>query len=75
MKSVVSLPPALTELAAGRDHIQTAEFARAINRATQTVRKKYCEAGHCFGIHPVKFGNRLLWPVDAIAALLNKGGK
>ncbi len=68
-------PPNLAAIAAGRDHIQTAEFARAINRASQTVRKNYCLTGACFGIRPVKFGNRLLWPVRDIAALLSEGGR
>lgn len=67
------LPPALAAIAAGRDHIQTAEYARATNRASQTIRKNYCLTGACFGIRPVKFGNRLLWPVAEIAALLNGG--
>ena len=44
----------MVEIAAGRDHIKTAEFANAINRATQTVRKNYCLTGECFGIRPVK---------------------
>ncbi len=70
-----TLPPALAEIARGRDHIQTAEFAKAVNRATQTIRKNYCLAGECFGIRPVKFGNRLLWPVAEIAALLSGGEK
>lgn len=70
-----TLPPALAEIAAGRDHIQTSEFARAITRASQTIRKNYCLTGQCFGIRPVKFGNRLLWPVADIAALLNGGAK
>lgn len=69
-----STPPALAEIAAGRDHIQTAEFARAASRASQTIRKNYCLTGECFGIRPVKFGNRLLWPVAEIAALLNGEG-
>ena len=68
-------PSVLAAIAATRDHIQTAEFARAINRATQTVRKNYCLTGHCFGIRPVKFGNRLLWPVAQVAALLEGGAK
>lgn len=67
----VSIPPVLAEIAAGRDHIQTAEFARAANRASQTIRKNYCLTGECFGIRPIKFGNRLLWPVAQIAALLS----
>lgn len=65
------LPTALATIAAGRDHIQTAEFARATNRASQTIRKNYCLTGECFGIRPIKFGNRLLWPVEPIALLLS----
>jgi hypothetical protein len=67
------LPLALAEISAGRDHIQTAEFARATNRASQTIRKNYCLTGECFGIRPIKFGNRLLWPVSDIAVLLTGG--
>ena len=67
-------PTALAAIAAGRDHINTAEFAHTTNRASQTIRKNYCLNGECFGIRPVKFGNRLLWPVAEIAALL-AGGK
>jgi hypothetical protein len=65
------IPPALAAIAVGRDHIQTAEFAHAVNRASQTIRKNYCLTGECFGIRPVKFGNRLLWPVSRIASLLS----
>jgi hypothetical protein len=67
------LPPALARIAAGRDHIQTAEYAKATNRASQTIRKNYCLTGECYGIRPVKVGNRLLWPVAEIAALLSRG--
>jgi hypothetical protein len=63
---------ALAAIAAGRDHIKTSEFARAVNRTSQTIRKNYCSGGDCFGIRPVKFGNRLLWPVSEIAALLGE---
>lgn len=73
MQTTMPLPPALAAIATGRDHIKTSEFARATNRASQTLRKNYCLTGHCFGIRPVKFGNRLLWPVSGIAALLNGG--
>lgn len=69
----VIVPEALAAIAVGRDHIQTSEFARATNRADQTIRKNFCLTGHCFGIRPIKFGNRLLWPVASIAALLNGG--
>lgn len=70
-----SIPPALAQIAKGRDHILTAEYAHAVNRANQTVRKNYCLTGECFGIRPLKFGNRLLWPVAEIAALLNGEGR
>ena len=73
MPTKVIIPPALAEIAAGRDHIKTAEFARATNRAPQTVRKSYCEKGECLGIRPVKVGSFLLWPVEPTAALLNGG--
>lgn len=65
--------PALAAIAAGRDHINTVEFARATDRAVQTISKYYCLTGECFGIRPVKFGNRLLWPVAQVAALLEGG--
>jgi hypothetical protein len=64
---------ALTEISAGRDHIKTFEFARTFSRASQTIRKSYCLTGHYLGIRPIKLGNRLLWPVADIAALLNGG--
>lgn len=75
MINEINIPPALAAIAAGRDYIKTAEYAHAINRASQTIRKNYCLTGECFGIRPVKFGNRLLWPVTEIAVLLNRGGK
>jgi hypothetical protein len=70
----ISLLPSLTEIAAGRDHVQTAEFAHAANKASQTIRKNYCLTGEAYGIKPIKVGGRLLWPVADIAALLNDGG-
>lgn len=71
MSTKFNIPPALAEIAAGRDHILTPEFGHAINRASQTARKEFCLKGEAYGIRPVKFGNRLLWPVAQIAALLN----
>ncbi len=73
MKNEVYIPPALAEISAGRDHINTNEFAHAIDRADQTIRKNHSLTGECFGIRPVKFGNRLLWPVTQVAVLLQKG--
>lgn len=62
---------ALAAIAAGRDHITTAEFAHATSKAAQTIRKNYCLQGECFGIRPIKVGNNLLWPVADTAALLS----
>lgn len=73
MQTKFTIFPALADIAAGRDHINTIEFARAVNRSAQTVRKNYCLTGHCFGIRPIKFGNKLLWPVAQTAMLLNGG--
>jgi hypothetical protein len=73
MQTTTPLPSALAAIAAGRDHIQTAEFARATNRAAQTIRKNYCLTGQCYGIRPIKFGNRLQWPVADVASLLASG--
>lgn len=74
-KVAIELPPALDEIAGGRDHIITSEFGKATNHASQTIRKNYCLTGECFGVRPVKVGNKLLWPVVAIAALLSGGAK
>lgn len=64
---------ALAAIAEGRDHIRTNEFARAFNKAPQTIRKNYCLTGECYGIRPVKVGNSLLWPVAPTAARLTGG--
>ena len=69
------LPPELAKLAGNRDAITTAEFARAISGSQQTLRKNYCLTGNAYGIKPIKIGNRLLWPVKAIALLIGGGCK
>ena len=64
---------ALAQVAAGRDHVTTAEYARATNRACQTIRKNYCLTGECFGLRPVKVAGRLMWPVAPIRHLPTGG--
>ena len=64
------IPQALAVIAQGRDLITTKEFAKATNKATQTIRKNYCMQGHCFGIVPIKIGANLAWPVKDVAKLL-----
>ena len=70
-----NLPPGLAVIAAGRDFITTAEFAKAFNKAPQTVRKNYCLTGECYGVRPVKppKSNGLLWPVAGAGAALRGG--
>ena len=65
-----NLPPELARITQGRDFLTTAEFARTVGRAPQTVRKNFCVQGHCFGIKPRHVAGRLLWPVADTAALL-----
>ncbi|WP_420476241.1 DNA-binding protein [Noviherbaspirillum sp. ST9] len=55
-----------------RQALNTAEAAKALNRAPQTLRKWAClENGP---IRPIRINGRLAWPLDEIARLLN-GGK
>ncbi len=75
MLTKTEIPEALAVIAAGRDHVPTNDFGKATLHANQTIRKNYCLTGECFGIRPVKVGNRLLWPVADIAALLNGSQK
>lgn len=68
-----SLPPALAQMAGGRDYIKTEQFAHAMCRAVATVHKNHCLTGECFGVRPIKRGKLLLWPVAAVAQLLSSG--
>ena len=68
-----ALPAGLASIAGHRDLITTSELAQTLNVAAQTVRKNYCLTGHAYGIRPVKIGNRLLWSVENVAAVLLGG--
>lgn len=61
---------AVFQCTGGRPHATTEEFGHLTGKAPQTIRKNYSQTGLCFGIRPLKLGNRLLWPADAIAKLL-----
>ncbi len=54
----------------GRSHATTEQYGFLTNTATQTVRKNFSQTGECFGIKPIKVGNKLLWPTTAIIRLL-----
>ncbi len=51
--------------------LTTIEFAAAIRRSDQTIRKLHCQTGEAFGIKPSKVGRLLLWPVASVNALLS----
>lgn len=54
----------------------TDEFAAYFAVKPQTVRVNLCKHGHFLGIRPVKLSNRLLlWPADAVNALLSGSAK
>ena len=65
-----NLPVGLAGIAGHRDLITTIELAQALNVASQTIRKNYCLTGFAYGIKPTKIGNKLLWPVDRVAAVM-----
>lgn len=54
----------------------TDEFAGHFSVKPQTVRVNLCKHGHFLGIRPKKLPNRLLlWPADAVHALLSGDAK
>jgi hypothetical protein len=57
----------------GRPHATTTEFSYLIGKAPQTIRKIHSQSGACYGIRPLKLGNRLLWSAESIATLLCGG--
>lgn len=67
----IPIPPALAQIAAGRDHITTPETAKAFNRKPQTVRKWACNGEG--PVRPIRVNGRLLWPVADIATVLAGG--
>jgi hypothetical protein len=72
-KQIPPLHEAVLRCTAGRPHATTEEFGHLTGKAPQTIRKNYSQSGTCFGIRPLKLGNRLLWPTDAITRLLEGG--
>lgn len=70
MKQHVEIPSALAAIAAGRDNINTREFAYSIGKAPSTIRKVYSSNGEAYGVRPLKVGRDLLWPVVDVALML-----
>lgn len=74
-RNEVALPVGLYDVADGRDHINTREFARAIGKSASQIRKLHHLDGAAYGIRPLKIGRDLLWPVVAVATLLAGGAR
>lgn len=54
----------------------TETVAAKAEMQAQSLRAAFCRDGHWCGIRPIKLPNRrLLWPADAVNALLSGGAK
>lgn len=54
----------------------TEQLAEQSQIKAQSLRAAFCRDGHWCGIRPIKLPNRrLLWPADAVNALLSGGAK
>ena len=70
-----TLTPVLDAIAEERDYCDTKEFAKVFIAAEQSARKNASEKGQCFGVRPVKVGNKLLWPIAQMKARLQGHAK
>lgn len=53
-------------------NISTEQFAELIHGKPCTIRTRLCKTGSYYGIKPIKLpSGRLLWPADAVQALIN----
>lgn len=56
-----------------REHVSTDELAAILAVDAQSIRKRYSQTGSYHGVRPTKLpSRRLLWPVEAIKALLRR---
>lgn len=54
------------------DYLSTEQLADTIHGQPSTIRTRLCKTGSFYGIKPTKLpSGRLLWPADAVQALLN----
>ncbi len=67
--------PVLAAIARERDYVCTADFGRLVGCKGSTARKNHHLFGECFGVRPIKVGNRLMWPVDQITQLLTPSSR
>lgn len=56
-------------------NLTTEEFALGAKTKPNTIRTRLCKTGSFYGIKPIKLpSGRLLWPADAVQALINGKG-
>lgn len=56
-------------------NLTTEQFALALQGKPSTIRTRLCKTGSFYGIKPIKLpSGRLLWPTDAVQALLTGKG-
>lgn len=65
----------MPEIHSNNTHWDTAEFATQLHRSPQTIRRLVSEKGEAYGVRPIKIGNKLLWPIADVKALLEGGAK
>lgn len=62
------------QMASGRAGLTTEALAHAIGGKPSSIRVRLCKTGSYYGIRPAKLPNgRLLWPLDSVKRLLNRG--
>ncbi|MDN5505511.1 MAG: hypothetical protein L0H10_17110 [Comamonas sp.] len=59
--------------AVNRPYVPTPDAAYYLACAQQTLREKHMRGTYDPRIRPIKIGNRLLWPVSGIKAVLGVG--
>lgn len=47
-------------------YYDTNQMAKLLRRQAQTLRVYHSRAGHVYGVHPIKVGERLYWPKDQV---------
>ena len=56
-------------------NLTTEQFALALHGKPSTIRTRLCKTGSFYGIKPIKLpSGRLLWPANAVQALLTGKG-
>jgi hypothetical protein len=56
-------------------YLSTDQFAEVLKGKPSTIRTRLCKTGSFYGITPIKLpSGRLLWPAEAVQALLTGKG-